>query len=448
MTASLPTPAIPAHQLLVFLAQLGVLLLFALLLGRLAVKIGMPAVVGELCTGVLFGPSVLDRIAPSVSEWLLPKAPTQFHLLDAVGQVGVLLLVGMTGIEMDLKLIRRRRSTALGVGIAGLVLPLGLGVAAGCLVPDSLMPGTTNRAVFAMFLGVALCVSALPVIAKTFADMNLIHRNIGQLTLAAGMVDDLVGWTLLSVVSAMATSSVTVGTVASSVGCALLVVLAAVTLGAPTVRWATSRAERSPEAGPSIATVTVVIVLSAAATQALGLEAALGAFIAGVLIGTSGRVDLARLAPLRSIVMAVFAPLFFATAGLRIDLTVLRHPAVLAAAVAVLLVAVLGKFSGAFLGGMIGRLDRWEALALGAGMNARGVIQIVVATAGLRLGVLNTSSFTIIILVAIVTSVMAPPILRFAMQRVEHTADEELRRRDYAAFTGSSESLHGTHPPV
>ncbi len=139
-------------------------------------------------------------------------------------------------------------------------------------------------------------------------------------------------------------------------------------------------------------------------------------------------MDQASVAPLRIVVMAVLAPIFFATVGLRVDLTALGEPRVLLAAVIVLAVAVFGKFAGVYAGARASRLTPWEALALGAGMNARGVIEIVVASVGVRLGVLSTETYTVIVLVAIVTSVMAPPILRRAMRQVEQTAAEEQRR--------------------
>lgn len=435
MISTAPVPTLPPHSLLVFLLQVGVLLLLALVLGRLATRIRLPSVVGELCAGVFMGPSLLNHVTPGLAGWLLPKDAAQFHLLDAVGQVGVLLLIGMTGVEMDLRLIRRKRRVALSVGFAGLVLPFGSGVAVGWLLPASLVPAGENRAVVALFLGVALCVSAIPVIAKTLTDMKLAHRDIGQLTLAVGVIDDVVGWLLLSVVSAMAVGQVSAGTVAQSLGHTALLVLVAVTIGRPLVRWVMSWANGCAETGPPIAAATLIVLLSAAAAQALGMEAVFGALVGGALIGSVGAAGLSRLAPLRSVVLAVFAPLFFATAGLRIDLTALRHPTVFVTAVVVILVAILGKFVGAFLGALVGRMSRWEALALGAGMNARGVIEVVIATVGLRLGVLTTDTYTIVILVAIVTSVMAPPILGFAMRHVEQTAEEELRQQDQAVFT-------------
>lgn len=297
MTLSAPVPTLPPHTLFVFLLQVGILLGLALLLGRLAVRLGLPPVVGELSAGVLLGPSLLGHGAPELADWLLPKDLVQFHLLDAVGQIGVLLLVGMTGVEMDARMFRRRGRAVLSIGVAGLVLPFALGVTVGWFLPDSLVPHDTSRTTVALFMGVALCVSALPVIAKTLADMKLLHRNVGQLTLAVGTIDDVVGWLLLSVVSAMAVGQVDAANVAESVGRTALAVLVAATAGRVVVRRLMRWAGGSPEPGPTVAAATAVVLLSAAATQALGMEAVFGALIGGVLIGSCGRSVLNRLAP-------------------------------------------------------------------------------------------------------------------------------------------------------
>ncbi|MFJ8013266.1 cation:proton antiporter [Streptomyces sp. NPDC096339] len=424
MTVAL-VPPIAAHPLLVFLLQVGVLLLVAVLLGRLAARFGLPAIVGELSAGVLLGPSLFGWLAPGLSGWLFPARPDQAHLLDAVGQIAVLLLVGLTGIEMDLGMIRRRRVTALKVSLSGLIVPLALGIGIGYPLVRLLDYDTADPHVFALFLGVAMCVSAIPVIAKTLMDMNLMHRNIGQLTLAAGMVDDAFGWFMLSVVSAMAVGGLTTGHVVTAIAFLLLAVVIAVVVGRPVVRLAL-RASRGSEE-QTVALAAALILLAAAGTQSLGLEAVFGAFLCGLLIGSSGEFERERTASLRTVVVGFLAPVFFATAGLRIDLRALARPTVLCAALVVLLIAIVGKFAGAYLGARLSRLSKWEAMALGAGMNARGVIEVIVAMVGLRLGILDTATYTIIVLVAVVTSVMAPPLLRLAMKRVEYTQEEQLR---------------------
>lgn len=329
------------------------------------------------------------------------------------------------------------------VSLGGLLIPLGIGIAVGFALPVALLSTTTTRPTFAIFLGVAMCVSAIPVIAKTLMDMKLIHRNVGQLTLAAGMVDDAVGWFLLSVVSAMAVGSVHGWQVALTVGELFAFVALAALLGRPVVRWVFRLAGRSESAGPSVATAVVVVLAGAVITHSLGLEAVFGAFVAGALIGAPGMakvVSPARLGALRTFVMWVGAPIFLATAGLRMDLIVLGDPVVLVSALVVLAVAILGKFAGAYLGGRLSRLPRRECIAIGAGMNARGVVEVVVALAGLRLGVLTTATYTIIVLVAVVTSLMAPPLLRVVMAGIDHTADELLREKDPNAWSGAPES--------
>jgi K+:H+ antiporter len=448
MTPGSLVPPIAGHELFVYLLQAATLLLLALGLGRLATRLGMPAIVGELLAGVLIGPSLLGHFAPAASGWLFPHRPDQFHLLDGLGQIAVVLLVGVTGAQIDAGLVWRRRATAARVSIPGLLIPLGLGTAAGYLLPASLVPGAISRGIFAFFIGVAMCVSAIPVIAKTLIDMKLLHRNIGQLTLAAATVDDALGWLMLSIVSAMAVSGIRASGIALSIGC-LAAFIAIAFIVRPLVRAFMRLATKSADDGVITAVIVAIVILGAAVSQALRLEAVFGAFVAGIFVGTCGHLKPAQLRPLRILVLSVLAPIFFASAGLQINLTTLVHPAVIAAAAAILLIAIAGKFIGAYVGAVASHLNKWEALALGAGMNSRGVVQLVVATVGLRLGVLNIQSYTIIVLTAIATSLLAPPILRTAVARIERTAEERLREEERAVTpsAGDGRRLSGTRQP-
>ncbi|WP_344083603.1 cation:proton antiporter [Streptomyces stramineus] len=437
LLSSAPTTVTPlaAHELLIFLLQVALLLVLALSFGRLAARSGLPAVVGELLVGVVLGPSVLLHLAPGLSGWLFPGSQEQMHLLDAVAQLGVLLLVGVTGMHLDLDLVRRRGRTAVLVSGGGLIVPLGLGIGAAFLLPAALVPDGTDRGVFALFLGVAMCVSAIPVIAKTLMEMRLLHRNIGQLTLTAGVIDDVFGWFMLSVVSSVAVTGMSGAPVLKALASVALVAFAALTVGRWLVRHAFRLVSKSSEPGVAAATAVALILLAAAATHALHLEPILGAFLGGILIGREGKVEPAKLAPLRTIALSILAPVFFATAGLRMDLGALIDASVALAGLGMLLVAVVGKFLGAWAGASLSGLKRWEALALGAGLNARGVIEIVVGMVGLRLGILSVAAYTIVVLVAVVTSLMAPPILRMAVSRVERTAEEEIREAEHREWS-------------
>jgi Kef-type K+ transport system membrane component KefB len=420
LAAAVPSTALKEHQLVVFLLQLAGLLLLAMLLGKVANRFGMPAIVGELMVGVLIGPSVLGHLPEHLSGWLPQRDPNQQVLLETVGQIGLLLLVGLTGAHMNLQLVRKRGKSALGISTMGLVIPLGLGIATGFLLPANLV--AADRTTFALFLGVAMCVCAIPVIAKILMDMKLQHRNVGQLILTAAVIDDTVGWLLLAFVSTMATVGLATGPVLVSTLSLVAIIVVAATAGRWLVRAVITRA-RNPVT--LIGAAVVLILLFSAATGAAKFEPVLGAFLCGLLISASG-LSYKKLEPLRVLVVSVFAPVFFALAGLRMDLTLLLEPSVLLAGIVVLTVAIGSKFFGAYLGARLSKMTHWESLALGAGLNARGVIEVIVASVGVKLGVLNTAAYTIVILVAIATSLMAPPLLRYAMARVEKTADELL----------------------
>jgi Kef-type K+ transport system membrane component KefB len=430
-----PVPGLTHHQILIFLLQTGLLLATAIVLGRLAVRVNLPPVVGELTAGVVLGPSLLGNWLPGLSNWLLPRNPEQMHLLSAVSQFGVLLLVAITGAHIDLGLLKRKRRVIASVSAGTVLLPLLLGCGLGFVLPTQLMGDPGNRLTFALFIGVAVAVSALPVIAKTLLDMGLLHRNVGQIIIGSAAVSDIIGWMLLSIVSAMATRGLHSGVVLESVGYLLIVLAFAAFLAGPLIARLMGWAERA--GGPagtqvSLSVAIVLIILSAAGTQALGMEPILGAFLCGIVIGSLGKAGRRTLGTMRPFVMAVLAPIFLATAGLQVDLSALKSPKILLAGLATLAVAIGAKFVGGYLGARVGRLSGNEALAIGAGLNARGVVEIVLASVGLRIGVLTSGSYTIVVLVAVVTSVMAPPILRRTAARMPLTSTEIEREREFA----------------
>lgn len=437
--SSIVAPLAP-HPLLVLFAALAVLLVLARVLGRIAARFGLPSIVGELVTGVILGPSILGHLLPGVSHWLLPSSAEQTHLLDAAGQLSVVLLVGITGTHLDTEILKRRARSVFSVSLAGLLIPLLFGIGLGLILPGTLAGHSAGRGVFAFFLGIAMCVTAIPVIAKTLTDMGLLHRNLGQLILGSSMVDDAIGWLLLSVVSAAATAGVTFGHVSLQVAYLAVFIAFASTIGRRLVRAVMTKMSTSNESGPAIAAAVIIVLTGSIITLSLGMEPIFGAFIAGVLVSRVKPVQV-KLAPLRSVVLSVFAPLFLATAGLRVDLTSLTKPSVAIAGVAVLAIAILGKFGGAYLGARATGLSKLEGLALGAGMNSRGVVEVVVALTGLRLGVLNSASYTIVVLVAIVTSLMAPPVLRWVMSRLELDDEERLRKIDHDTWTSGVEKI-------
>ncbi len=431
-----PTAAVNAvikplghHELLLILIQLSLLLLVARGLGELMRQINLPPVVGELLAGVVLGPSLFGLLLPDLQGFIFPKSQEQSNLLSVISWLGVLFLLIVTGLETDLKLILRKGKTALVISLGGIIVPFITGFGLGWLLPDSLLVDPDKRLVFSLFIATAMSISAVPVIAKVLMDLNLIRRDIGQVTLAAGMTDDTIGWILLSVVSGLASSGTfDFRTIFHSVSAAILFLAIAFTIGRTIVdqilRWV------DDYVGGVSASISIVVILSlgaAALTHALGLEAALGAFVLGILAGQSRRFSNEAGHLLEVFTAAFLAPIFFASAGLKVNLIALLVPQTLIFGLIVLAVACVGKFTGAYLGSRIGGLSHWEGLAMGSGMNARGAMEIVVATIGLSLGVLNPQMYSIIVMVAIVTSIMAPPLLRWSLSKVV-IGEEEAQR--------------------
>lgn len=417
------------HELLLVLVQLSLLLLVARGLGEFMRRINLPPVVGELLAGVVLGPSLFGWIFPSLQAHIFPKSQTQSDLLSVVSWLGVLFLLIVTGLETDLNLIIRKGKTALLISLGGIVVPFTTGFGLGWLLPESFLANPSGRLVFSLFIATAMSISAVPVIAKVLMDLKLIRRDIGQITLAAGMTDDTIGWILLSVVSGLAQSGTfNFGTVLTSVGSAVLFLGVAFTVGRTVIdqvlRWVD---DYIGGATASLSTLLILSLGAAALTHNLGLEAALGAFVLGILAGQSRRFSREAGHTLEIVTAGFLAPIFFAAAGLKVNLLQVLVPQTLMIGLLVLAVACVGKFTGAYLGSRIGGLSHWEGLAMGSGMNARGAMEIIVATIGLSLGVLNQQMYSIIVMVAIVTSLMAPPLLRWTLSKVE-MGEEEAQR--------------------
>lgn len=441
-TISLPAESLPAPMLRVFLLQLVVLLVAALCLGMLARGLGLPALAGELCAGVLLGPTVLGQLAPGISGWLFP-AGVQTQVLDAVSQFGVVLLVSVTAARLDTEFLRRRAADVVRIGLGAFVVPLGAGAALGFALPEAFIPAGMPRGAVALFLGVVMGVTAIPVIAKTLADLNLLHRDVGQLILASAALDDTAGWLLLAVVSAAVAGGAS-GLAPWALALATVAMLgAAWALGGPLGRLGNWLAERSGSATAAPTAYAVAItLLYAAGAASIGLEPVFGAFLAGVTV--LRRLDPTSLAGLNTVALWVLAPIFVAGIGLRVDLTALAEPLVAACAGAAVLVAVVSKLAGAYVGARASRMSHWQGVALGAGMNSRGMVEVIIALVGLRLGLLTTATFTIVVLIAVVTSLLAPPMLRLAARRIPDGEGESARLERQRAWSAD----HPSAPPT
>ena len=428
------------HEVLVFLVQLALLVGLARLLGGIVKAIGQPAVIGELLAGVLLGPSVFGKIAPSAHEWVFGEEVVQ-SVIFAIAWLGVIFLLIVIGYETDLGIIARFRRAALAVSAGALLVPLLAATVAGFLVPSSFVGIGVDRGVFVGFFALALAVSALPVVAKILQDLGFLRRNFGQITLAAGMTMDAVGWLLLAALSGIAQDGFDLALLGWSFGGLALFVVFVITAGRwfldGIMRWVLDRGSNLTAA----LTVTVVAALTGAiVTQALRLEAILGAFLVGILLSTLRHQIPQVEHHLEVMTASVFAPIFFAFSGLRVDIGLLNSVEAVVWTVGLIVMAIVAKVSGTFVGGILGGIRGREALALGSGLSALGAMGIVVAIVGLNLGVVSETGYTVLVLAAIVTSLVAPQLLKAVVKGWE-IPPEELQRIEREALLEASEIL-------
>jgi Kef-type K+ transport system membrane component KefB len=409
------SPAVEATATL--FVQLALVLLVARALGRVAALLGLAPVVGELLTGVVLGPSLFGLVAPGAYAAAFGGESAG---LAALGGFGLVLLLVLAGVETDIDVIRERIGGALAVALGGILLPFALGFALGLVVPDAFLVDPGQRLLFAAFLATALSISAVPVVTRILTDLDAMDSPVGQTVLAVAMLTDLVGWLLIAVVAELAeTGTASVGSVARPLVVLLLFALLAFIVGRRAVEAVLARVPtaRTPTLSAFSVTMLAAVVAVAVAT-AVGLEAAVGAFVAGLVLGRSRGLDHDAIETIELFTLGFFAPLFFGTAGLQADLTGLAAPGGLLVGAATFVVAVVGKFGGAWAGATLADYSRWEAVALGAGLNARGAMEIVVAVVGLSLGVIGPVVYTAIVLTAVLTSVMASPVLELAFDRL------------------------------
>lgn len=422
-------PSLSEHALLLMWIQLLVMVLVARSLGALMQRMGQPRVIGELLAGVVLGPSVLVKLWPAAGDVLIPQEIGSAAPIVTIGWIGVAFLLVLTGFETDLKLVRQQGRTSMLVSIGGLAIPFAAGLAAGLLMPDSLMGEGATTTAFVLFIAVALSISSLPVIAKILGELGLMRRNFAQITVAVGMVNDLIGWLALGIIATLGrTSELTASAVIFPLLAIGVILLVAFTVGQRGVDALLRRARKREGDGADALGMTLIITFAfAVATQLARSDAVLGAYIAGILVGRSRFFQERTRKQLQSVNSVVFAPVFFATAGLRVDLASLTDPSALAWAGIILVVAVASKVVGAYGSARIARLSNREGLALAVGLNARGAVEVVIATVGLTIGVLNTASYTAIVVMAIVTSVMAPPLLRLIVRGWRGSPEEQRR---------------------
>lgn len=396
------------------LLALGSMLLLGRIFGEFFRKLKMPLVVGELVAGIMLGPSVLGKFMPEANTLVYTTKGNLGMVLNGIGTISVVMLLFVAGMEVELSIIRQQGKTAFKTSFVGLIIPLVLGFGAGYFYHDW-MGGTAGKdvLVFALFMGTAMAISALPIIARTLMDLNLFKTKIGMIIIAAAMFDDLIGWILFSVVLGMINTGADPFHFLYTLGYTLLYAIGMLTAGRIIINKSLPWAQKHLSwPGGVLAFSLGLAFLGAAFTERIGIHAIFGAFIAGIAVGDSVHLNEKTREIIHQFVTNIFAPLFFVSIGFKIDFIQNFDAQIVSV---VLLLAVVCKLLGAGLGALWGGLSWRESMAVGFGMNARGAMEIVLGLLALQAGVITAPLFVALVVMAVVTSIMAGPMLQYLL---------------------------------
>jgi Kef-type K+ transport system membrane component KefB/mannitol/fructose-specific phosphotransferase system IIA component (Ntr-type) len=413
----LPMERLSPHDIMTMFLALAALLGTAKIAGELMQKLDQPSVLGEIMAGILLGPTVLGRLKPAIYQSLFPSTGNMPIVLDTVTTLGVVFFLLAAGLEIDLRSIFRQGKSALLVSSCGVIVPFAFGLVTGELFPRFLgAQAGADPLIFALFVGTALSISALPVIAKILIDLNLLRSEMGTVVMSSAMFDDLVGWILFSTILGMMNAS---GHPAGGVRRTIILVVAFSTLALTVGRWLIDKLLPHIQAhttwpGGVLGFIFTLTLCSAAFAEYAGIHAVFGAFIAGIAIGESTHLRARTAEQIHQIVTNVFAPFFFASIGLRTNFVTnfnLRITAV------IVVVACLGKLLGAGGGARLSGMDRRTSWGVGLAMNARGAMEMILGLLALQYGLIRETMFVALVVMALFTSLVSAPALHFLIRR-------------------------------
>ncbi|WP_290792165.1 cation:proton antiporter [Flavihumibacter sp. UBA7668] len=397
------------HPLAILLLQIITIILTARFFGYLFKLIGQPTVIGEIVAGIFLGPSFIGMYFPEFSAFLFPAQ--SLGNLQFLSQIGLILFMFIIGMELDLTMLKNKAHEAVVVSHASIVFPFALGVTSAYFLYDEFAPAGINFASFALFIGISLSITAFPVLARIVQERNLTKTKIGTLVITCAAADDITAWCLLAAVIAIVKAGSFTSSLAT-IAMAVAYVFLMLKLIQPFLqRMGEIYSSRESLSKPVVAVFFITLLFSAYATEVIGIHALFGAFMAGVIMPPNMHFRSIFIEKVEDVALVLLLPLFFVFTGLRTQIGLLNEPYLWKICAVIILIAITGKFFGSAMAAKFVGQNWRNSLMIGALMNTRGLVELVVLNIGFDLGVLSPQIFTMLVLMALVTTVMTGPAL-------------------------------------
>ncbi|MFZ6664424.1 cation:proton antiporter [Peijinzhouia sedimentorum] len=394
--------------------QLGIMLIFARIFAEIARKFKQPAVVGEIFAGIILGPTILGLLAPDFFQSLFSIESNSFLVLDGIVQMAVVLLLFIAGLEVELHIVWAQGKNALSIAFYSLIIPLVIGFLSTYFFPEFWGIGDPDsKLIFALFIGTALSITALPVIARVLMDLNIFKSKMGLLIIASAMIIDILGWIIFSIILSMMGRTVEGMSLWATIALTLGFTILMLTIGKSIINKALPWVNKKMAwPGGLLSLCMAVCFMAAAFTEYIGIHAIFGAFIVGVAIGDSEFLTEKAKEILHQFINNIFAPLFFVSIGLKVNFIEGFDPILV---LSVLVIGFLTKIIGSGIGAKVAGFDNKDSLAIGYAMNTRGAMEIILGLIALENGLITNSMFIALVVLALATSMAAGPLMKTAL---------------------------------
>jgi Kef-type K+ transport system membrane component KefB len=406
------------NSLAILILQIISIVLIARILGWIMIKIHQPVVIGEILAGILLGPSLLGSIFPGFSGFLFP--PESFNNLNILSQIGLIMFMFIIGMELDLAVIRRSAASAIVISHASIVFPYFLGVGLAYFMYRDYAPENISFIPFALFMGIAMSITAFPVLARIVQERNLTKTKLGTFAITCAAIDDVTAWCLLALVIAIAKAGAMLSALATVLLTVTFILFMFLLVKPVLAKVANKYFTRETIHKNIVALVFVLILLSSFITESIGIHALFGAFLAGVVMPSNSRFRMVLAQKIEDFSLVLLLPLFFVLTGLRTQIGLLSDPHQWMVCLWVIFIATAGKFLGGSLAARFVGQSWKESLLLGTLMNTRGLMELVVLNIGYELGILSPVIFAMLVIMALVTTFLTGPMMHAINYIFEH----------------------------